>query len=186
MCDANRFSHSITFQKNKPHIYTLYIYIHIYQHFKIQHDYFLYILRCCEILYHHEQISFHTIINSVGLKHGYLNNAGDVTHYSVRWDKLHVGSDLMQLWDWLDWLDLHSLRFTAVTTTPKIMATTVKPWAKIRALIDSWDCLVFPWWKERRPYIRAPAVPKQPGEHRAQTVFRPTKYPASLLGTPVH
>ena len=58
---------------------------------------------------------------------------------------------------------LHCLGFSWVANTPNIMANTVKPWAKIRPLINSWDCLVLPWWKARSPYARAPAVPRQPG-----------------------
>lgn len=60
----------------------------------------------------------------------------------------------------------HCLGFRAVTNTPTTMATTVKPWAKIRPLISSWDCLVLPWWKARSPHVRAPAVPKHPGRGR--------------------
>lgn len=52
--------------------------------------------------------------------------------------------------------------FRAVVNTPKIIATTVKPCAKIRPLIRSWDCRVLPCLKARRPYINAPAVPRQP------------------------
>lgn len=63
----------------------------------------------------------------------------------------------------------HGLDLTAVVTTPKMMATTVKPWAKMRPLIKSCDCLVFPWWKARRPYISAPAVAKQPGGGETKT-----------------
>lgn len=63
---------------------------------------------------------------------------------------------------------LHCLGFKAVAKTPKMIATTVKPWAKMRPLISSWDCLVFPWWKARSPYISAPAVPKQPGWQKRQ------------------
>lgn len=63
----------------------------------------------------------------------------------------------------------HGLDLTAVVTTPKMMANTVKPWAKMRPLIKSCDCLVFPWWKARRPYISAPAVAKQPGGGETET-----------------
>lgn len=61
--------------------------------------------------------------------------------------------------------------FRAVANTPKIIATTVKPCAKIRPLIRSWDCRVLPCLKARRPYINAPAVPRQPGERRKQFGF---------------
>lgn len=57
---------------------------------------------------------------------------------------------------------LHCLGFKDEAKIPKIMATTVKPWAAIRPLISNWDCLFFPRWKARRPYSRAPAVAKQP------------------------
>lgn len=62
---------------------------------------------------------------------------------------------------------LYYLLFRPVVKTPTTMATTVNPWAKIRPRIISWDCLVFPWWKARRPYISTPAVPKKPGKETA-------------------
>lgn len=67
----------------------------------------------------------------------------------------------------------HCLGFSAVAATPTIIATTVKPWAKIRALISSWDCRVLPRLKALRPQINAPAVPKQPEEedHREITAI---------------
>lgn len=51
----------------------------------------------------------------------------------------------------------------APMTTPTSMAAMVNPWAATLALIMVWDLAVLPRLNMTSPYVKAPAVAKQPG-----------------------